>query len=70
MGSESRSMKKTVPVPLPEFMAWVALLLCVLCCFPSAQAPWCRTVSYSSQPFPAALRSLGFCTRGPGLVSA
>lgn len=38
MGSESRSMKETVPVPLPEVMAWVALLLCVLCCFPSAQA--------------------------------
>lgn len=59
-GSESRSVKETVPVPFPEFVARLALLLCVLCCAglsPAARSPSLRPCS-----------SLGFCTRGPGLV--
>lgn len=38
-GSESRSVKETVPVPFPELVARLALLLCVLCCFPSRSGP-------------------------------
>lgn len=39
-------------------VAWLALLLCALCCFPCpAQALWCRATCHSLQPFPTALPS-------------
>lgn len=34
VGPESQSMKETVPVPYPMCVAWLALLLHVLCYFP------------------------------------
>lgn len=48
-----------MPLPTPMGVAWLALLLCALGCFPCpAQTTlWCRATSHSSQPFPMALPS-------------
>lgn len=75
MGSASWSMRETVPLPYPMCVAWLALLLCALCCFPCpTQALWCRATSHSSQPFPTALPSgqpwRTHVRPGPGSASA
>lgn len=70
MGSESRSMKETVPVPYPYVCgpAGTAALCPLLLPLPF-QALWCRAVSPNSQPFPMALPlgSPGSCAQGRGL---